>query len=300
MNFRKKLGVLKALFRMKHLPANGKVMLIDKGVYEYGYFNACFLENMMSLMVYALSKGYTPYIDLKDRGEGWTNWATFFEQPYPLAPDKQPDCVCDLRQGSCHPQINIPYRKFDLRLWCKVYHRLVRLNEPTSQYVEKEYHDLFFDESGQKKNVLGMICRGTDYVKLRPQGHPVQPQVEQVIERAKILLEQYHLDYVYLATEELAIYEKVEKAFPGRVLVNQRQYYDGIFNAQNMSYIYEVQFDRENDIYLKGLEYLSSLQLLSRCDVLLGGNCGGACAALYMNNMKYKHVELFDLGLYEQ
>ena len=44
-------------------------MLIDKGLYEYGYFNACFLENMMSLMVYALSKGYTPYIDLKDRGK---------------------------------------------------------------------------------------------------------------------------------------------------------------------------------------------------------------------------------------
>ena len=143
-----------------------------------------------------------------------------------------------------------------------------------------------------------MICRGTDYVKLKPQGHPVQPSVEQVIERTKVFLDQYHLNYIYLATEELAIYEKFEKAFPGLVLVNQRQWYDGIFNAQNMSYIYQVQFDRENDIYLKGLEYLSSLQLLSRCNVLLGGNCGGACAALYMNNMKYEHVELFDLGMY--
>ena len=111
-------------------------------------------------------------------------------------------------------------------------------------------------------------------------------------------MEQYRLDYVYLATEELAIYEKFEKAFPGLVVVNQRQYYDGIFNAHDMTYIYEVHFERENDLYLKGLEYLSSLQLLSRCDVLLGGNCGGACAALYMNNMKYEHVELFELGLY--
>lgn len=298
MNFRKKFGVLRALLRMQSPSLNRKVMLIDKGVYEYGYFNACFLENMMSLMVYALSNGYTPYVNLKDRGEGWTNWDSFFEQPFPIQTDRLPDRICDLEQGYFKPEFYTPYNKFDLRLWCKVYHRLVRLNEPTSQYVEKEYNNLFFDENGQKKNVLGVICRGTDYVKMKPFGHPIQPSVEQVIERTKVLLKQYHLDYIYLATEEYAIYEKFEKAFPGLIIVNQRQYYDVIFNANEMSYIYEVQFDRENDIYLKGLEYLSSLQLLSRCDVLLGGNCGGACAALYMNNMKYKHVELFKLGLY--
>lgn len=298
MNFRKKLGVLRALFRMQSSSLNRKVMLIDKGVYEYGYFNACFLENMMSLMVYALSKGFKPYIELKDRGEGWTNWATFFEQPFPISAEKEPDCICDLEQGYFKPEFYTPYNKFDLCLWCKVYHRLVRLNEPTSQYVEKEYNNLFFDENGQKKSVLGVICRGTDYVKQKPSGHPIQPSVEQVIERAKVLLEQYRLDYLYLATEEYAIYEKFEKAFPGLIIVNQRQYYDEIFNAQDMSYIYQVQFDRENDIYLKGLEYLSSLQLLSRCDVLLGGNCGGACAAIYMNNMRYKHTELFNLGVY--
>lgn len=298
MNFRKKFGVLRALLRMQSPPLNRKVMLIDKGVYEYGYFNACFLENMMSLMVYALSKGFKPYIELKDRGEGWTNWDTFFEQPFPIPSDRRLDCICDLEQGYFKPEFYTPYNKFDLRLWCKVYHRLVRLNEPTSQYVEKEYNNLFFDENGQKKSVLGVICRGTDYVKQKPSGHPIQPPVEQVIERAKVLLAQYRLDYLYLATEEYAIYEKFEKAFPGLIIVNQRQYYDEIFNTRDMSYIYQVQFDRENDIYLKGLEYLSSLQLLSRCNVLLGGNCGGACAALYMNNMRYKHTELFNLGVY--
>ena len=275
-----------------------KVMLINEGLYEYGYFNACFLENMMSLMVYALSQGYAPYIDLKDWGEGWTNWSTFFEQPFLMMEGVQPDGVCDLKQGRFHPHFDTPYKKFDLRLWCKVYDRLVKLNGNTRDYVEKEYESLFMPDQSPRHRTLGVICRGTDYVKLKPQGHPVQPSVEQVIERAKALLEKYHLDRIYLATEELAIYEKFEKAFPGRIIVNQGQYYDGIFNAHNMSYIYEVQFDRENDIYLKGLEYLSSLQLLSRCDVLLGGNCGGACAALYMNNMKYEYVELFKLGLY--
>jgi hypothetical protein len=270
-------------------------MLINHGLYEYGYFNASFLENMMSLMVWALSKGFTPHIDLKDRGEGWTNWSSFFEQPFSTPSDVAFDCINDIAQGPFHPQFNTPYRRIDLRLWCKVYDRLVRLNKETRDYVEAEYNSLFVPNHSKR---LGVICRGTDYIKLKPKGHPVQPTVEQVIERAKVLMVRFGLAKLYLATEEFAIFEQFDKAFPGKVIVNRRQYYDGIFNSNNMSYIYQVHFDRENDIYLKGLEYLSSLQLLSHCDVLLGGNCGGACAALFMNNMKYEHVELFDLGLY--
>jgi hypothetical protein len=278
----------------KPLGGGQKVMLIDHGLYEYGYFNACFLENMMSLMVYALSHGYLPHIHLKDRGKGWTNWSSFFEQPFLTSSDVEYDCVCAINQGYFHPQFNTPYKKADLRLWCKVYDRLVRLNHVTLEYVNDEYHRLFLPHT----RMLGVICRGTDYIKLKPQGHPVQPSVPQVIKRSEELMRVYNLDKIYLATEERAIHQQYEDAFPGRIIVNKRQYYDEIFNSSDMSYIYQVQFNRDNDIYLKGLEYLSSLLLLSKCDVLLGGNCGGACAALYMNNMKYEHVELFDLGLY--
>lgn len=298
MDIRKRIALLQAFLRMRHPRAEGKVMLIDKGIYEYGYFNACFLENMVSLMIHALSKNCIPFVELKDRGEGWTNWATFFEQPFPDCTCKEPDCVCDVTQGEFYPTFETPYDKIKLRLWCEAFSRLVRLNSATAAYVENEYDTLFFGEDGQKYRMLGVICRGTDYVKLKPSGHPVQPTVEQVIEQAKVLMQKYRFDRIYLATEEMAIHEKFEKAFPGLIVVNKRQYYDSIFNSCNMSYIYEVQFDRENDIYLKGLEYLSSLQLLSRCDALLGGNCGGACAAIYMNNMKYEYVELFKLGLY--
>ena len=283
-----------AVSSLKSPSCKDKVMLIDQGLYEYGYFNACFLENMMSLMVYALSHGYTPHIDLKNRGEGWTNWSTFFEQPFMTSSDTEHDIVCGIKQGFFYPQFNTPYRKIDLRLWCKVYNRLVRLNQNTKEYVSDEYNKLFIPNLRR----LGVICRGTDYVKLKPQGHPVQPSVPRVINRAEELMSIYKLDKIYLATEERAIYQQFEEAFPGRIIVNKRQYYDEIFNSSDMSYIYQVHFDRDNDIYLKGLEYLSSLQLLSKCNVLLGGNCGGACAALYMNNMKYEHVELFDLGIY--
>ncbi len=271
-----------------------RIMLIDHGIYEYGYFNACFLENMMSLMVYSLNRGYTPHINLKNRGEGWTNWDTFFEQPFNTTKAGHADIVCDRDTGVVSPKFDTPYRKGDLRMWCLVYDKLVRLNMQTKAYVEAEYNTVL----APHERVLGVICRGTDYIKLKPQGHPVQPNIHDVVKKAKEMTNRYGYQYIYLATEERSIHETFEEAFPGKVLVNKRQYYDDIFNAGNHTYIYQVNFDRKDDIYLKGLEYLSSLQLLSRCDALLGGNCGGACAALYMNNMKYEHVELFNLGLY--
>ena len=51
-----------------------------------------------------------------------------------------------------------------------------------------------------------------------------------------------------------------------------------------------MNFERENDSYYKGLEYFSSIVILSRCQALIGGNTGGSCAAMFMNNMKYEYT----------
>lgn len=60
-----------------------------------------------------------------------------------------------------------------------------------------------------------------------------------------------------------------------------------------------MHFERENDSYYKSLEYFSSVLLLSKCQGLIAGNCGGSRAAMYMNDGKYEFSYLFDLGLYE-
>jgi hypothetical protein len=59
-----------------------KILLINEGLYEYAYFNVAFLHNMLSLIVSAIYNGYLPFIELKNRKEGWTNWNTFFIQPF--------------------------------------------------------------------------------------------------------------------------------------------------------------------------------------------------------------------------
>ena len=54
----------------------------------------------------------------------------------------------------------------------------------------------------------------------------------------------------------------------------------------------------KNESYIKGLEYLSSMVILSRCKGLIGGNCGGSKLALMLSNLDYEYWHLWDLGLY--
>lgn len=277
-----------------HQSINPTMIVIKKGLYEYGYFNFTFLNNMLSLIVTELSRNHFPIVQLDDRKEGWTNWDTFFEQPLKLNGTSHPiNQNSTLQQGLISPSFLTPFNERDLKRWQKIYQDFVMLNHDTQQYVEKEY-----DSFIAGKNVMGVLCRGTDYIKKKPYGHPIQPDPNEVIALVKQKMIDLNLEYIYLATEEYRIVKQFEAEFPGKIIVNQRTYYDEIFEQMNYSEIYQVQFHRENDLYWKGLEYLSSIWLLSRCDALIAGNCGGSTSALYLNNGKYKYWYLFNLGMY--
>lgn len=60
----------------------------------------------------------------------------------------------------------------------------------------------------------------------------------------------------------------------------------------------DVKIDRSDDEYLRGLEYLSSICLLSRCDSFIGGACAGTYGAIIMKEGKYDLQYVFDKGYY--
>jgi hypothetical protein len=269
-----------------------QLMLINHGLYEYGYFNFTFLANMLSSLIEVLFRGYIPVIKLDERHEGWSDWNTFFQQPFS---DESTSTIISFnkKEGLLSLAFETPFHPENLKLWQKIYADFAILNSKTQEYVDNEYTTLL-----NGKKVLGVLVRGTDYIQKKPYGHPIQPPVEDIIALSKQKMADLGLDYIYLATEEYRIVEQFEKVFPGKIIVNNRVYYDKLYYSNKFDEIYQVQFDRENDIYLKGLEYLSSIWLLSRCDALIGGNCGGSSSALYLNNGKYIYWHLFNLGLY--
>ena len=57
-------------------------------------------------------------------------------------------------------------------------------------------------------------------------------------------------------------------------------------------------FSRKNNEYLIGIEYISSINLVSNCSCFVGGACGGTTAALILNDRKYNESYVFQLGKY--
>lgn len=270
-----------------------KLYVCTRGAYEYDFFNMCFLNNMLGIILLSLYKGYLPVINVTYGG--LNIWETFLKQPFEnYSVELLPSNVADKEmQSFFSPSFENMYNEKDLALWCKMYNHFVRLNEKTQEYVDNECQNVFVEG----RRVIGVLCRGTDYVTLKPVGHPVQPTLEQIFVLLKVKMEELKLDYIYLATEEKKIEERFEKEFPGKILINKRSYYDSYY-TNNCTVIREVNFERENDNYYKGLEYLSSIVILSKCHALIGGNTGGSCAAMFMNNMKYEYAHLFNLGRY--
>jgi len=282
----------KSQLEQKLKKRNAKVMLINKGMYEYAYFNFTFLDNMLSSIIDVLSKGYIPFIRLDGRKTGWTNWETFFEQPFQISLNSKSKEE-QRKIGLITPTFLTPFNKNNLQLWSKVYTDFAVLNQTTQKYVDDEYCRLL---AGKK--VIGALCRGTDYVTKKPFGHPVQPEIKDVISLVKQKMQELHLDYIYLATEELRIVKEFENVFPQKIIVNKRHYYDEDFYQNEFTDIYQVYGKHEDEIYERGIEYLSSIYLLSRCDALVAGNCSGSSSAVFLNNGKYRFCHLFNLGFY--
>ena len=48
-----------------------------------------------------------------------------------------------------------------------------------------------------KKNILGVLARGTDYVAMKPSGHPIQPNISDIIKDVKSMDDKYIYDYIF-------------------------------------------------------------------------------------------------------
>ena len=255
--------------------------------YDYFFFyNTVFHFDCISHIIYELSQGYIPVID-----DHHHVWSQFFEQPI-LSEALDSADLSSLPESdepsTLYTPMLVPYIKPVRKLWSKLIKQFCTLKKEEAAYIENEIKGILRDFK-----VLGIVCRGTDYIGT---GMPIQPKTEDVIAEAKTWMDRYGYEKIYLATEDERIYDQFSAAFPCKILVNKRTYYDKAMKEQNVQAIGLVQFARENDNYWKGLEYLSSIYILSRCDALLAGYCGATHLALLLNDDSYDRFKVYDLG----
>lgn len=263
-----------------------------------------FVSVFLGHIAYAIEKGYIPVIDmqnypnlyLEENEVGKKNaWELFFDQPFGVTlsdiPNNSKVIYSPKYIHPLSPFINSLYDEKESIFWKKISNKFLRFNNVTNDYYMSEYNKLI-----KGKKVLGLLYRGTDYIRLKPKNHPIQPSIEQYIEVIKkCVLEWGDFDCYYIATEDQEIVNELDRIFPNKILVNDRQYYNQI---SDIRYLAEAKFDRENDRYLKGLEYLSSIKLLSNADFIIAGLCAGTYAANFLKPSKFEKTYYFNLGVY--
>lgn len=276
-----------------------KVMVISKGEYDYTFFNICYLNNMLSLALLAMYRGYLPVFEKSD-GEkiGWEWYFTPLEDMWgvdtckkvymkerisPYAPSF--DMVCN---SDCK----------DFEIWKAFTKHLLQLNPKMEEYLQKDTSNLS-GFSGDFQMAMGVLLRGTDYTKMKPAGHPIQPSVEDICKRIQAgLLSNPQYKYIYVATEEKRLCDYIKRQFPQIiVLENKRHYIDDMFYEQTLDYVSEVKLDLENENYSRGIEYLSSLVILSKCNMIISGVSGGSCGAFLLRG-DLKNCEILYSGKY--
>ena len=164
------------------------------------------------------------------------------------------------------------------------------MNSEVVKLLEEDKDRVF----GQKKNVLGVSVRGTDYTALKPKGHYVQPELDDVIGKVREYLLTYsQIEGIFLTTEDERIYQRFVQEFGELVFTSNS---NRIENYLGDGYITTDM--RENNKYEQGLEYMIEKALLSKCEYLIATRTAGSDYAIVLNNNKYLDKYIFDLGRY--
>ena len=250
---------------------------------------------------YAVEKGYIPIVDLSynslkcQKDSARVNiWELYFEQPcgYSIEDIKKSKNII-LSNGIIdnkmpYPGGGIATNPEELKRWKKVADKYLIVKEE----IQREADHLAVEMFGNDK-ILGVLMRGTDYVNARPPKHPIQPTVEQVVDKIQEVREKMKCEYIYLATEDELIFQQIKQKFGEKVLsLDVKRYITE--GSQNI-----------NDIRMKGEEkgpspdkqYLINILLLSKCNYLVAGNAGGSQGALLFNK-EYEYQYVYDLGTY--
>jgi len=250
-------------------------------------------------------KGYIPVIDFsffqnvyleKDEVGKVNAWEYYFEQPTMYSTQSVYHAKNVILGNADN---NLPVTEFDsifdndkrLMEYCGIYEKYIHISKRIEKKAEKIYEKLIRPEW----RVLGCVYRGTDYRNNKVIGEHRQPSLEEEIEKARELMDKWKCDHIFLATEDKGGLDKFQKEFNDKLIYIEKKRYPS-YVADTLQF----RFKRKQDLYYKGEEYLMEMYMLSRCNCLLSSRVGILAVVLPMNNYRYEHKYIYDLGLYTE
>jgi hypothetical protein len=193
---------------------------------------------------------------------------------------------------------NFPLKDEDFSFWRRMY-EICPLNEEIISYA-KNVREKIFPSDGKK--VLGVSFRRQferlHYYQLswlKAGTHLIRATLTDVISIIKEKMVEWNYEYFFFTVDDREALEAIKKEFGAACLYNERPLIHNFKNGipVRLDDIEESckEFGRrQNDVYLRGKEYLTDVYLLSCCDSLISLGSSADFFAYIMNNRKYKHI----------
>lgn len=257
-------------------------------------------EGLLSLFVYAMARidfadrnGMIPFVDLDKEGVP-SRFNRYFNLKSNLTKEEVFQSKTVLLSGEGEKPVYPG--------WCNWIN--TEFNEQKNALFEKyvEFTDEVKKsvEKGNKKiqpeKCLGLYLRGTDYISLKPGGHPIQPTLEDVAQQIDAILQEEQLENIFLVTEDIRVYEQVKGRYGEKVVILDENEF--LTNYKDGEMVLEA-VARKGSVEEMNLLYLTKIILLSQCHSFVGGRTNGSSVANAFNGGRYKRRFVYDIGYYE-
>lgn len=268
------------------------------GLFSYfitilGGINLCLERNLLPVI-----DMYTCDNIFQKNNKKLNSWELFFEQPANINLEDINEEIqiidCNEIPNEKRPNLTMNFitNEKALNYWRKLCKKYIKLNKKTNEYIIKCQNEYF--SNNQESQTVGVLCRGTDYVNIKPYLHPVQPDVDKMIWKVRKVMSDYNCKYVFLATEDIEIYNRFTHEFTTALIT------PNVYRYSNTGkyYLEEIERKKSNtDIEKKGLDYLSSIYMLSKCKCLVAGRTSGSVSALILSE-GFEYSYMWNLGTY--
>lgn len=245
-------------------------------------------------IAYALTEGYIPVVDMMSHKNQYLEmdelnkinaWENYFFQPFRYTME-------DIKQA----QHVIPWHSYNRN------HRILCNRNLYQKYIKLKPHiqaqiDNYLQETGLSgKRTLGVLFRGTDYSNGKPYNHNIQPSLDEMINTVKEKLHSWdEFDSIYLCTEDQDAVDEFKKEFKQKLFCYPQQRFPKEISIKRLAM---HSFNRQQDAYYRGEEYLAAIYVLAQCNSLVAGSCGATAWALLINQEQYENKYIFELGKY--
>ena len=251
-------------------------------------------------VTWALENGYIPVVDFTEKNKKYCQyyvereingsknaWEYFFTQPYGISADevynKKNVLLCGWTLTEKKEE-NVEDKRYkEVR---RKYSELIGLQQYVKDIVIEKKSEIFLTD-----NILGVFIRGTDYTSLKPYNHPIQPTIDEMMEKVEEVVNEFEIENIYLVTEDKTYHEVFVKKYGERIIT----VFDSDIEYRDGELLQNVYTD---DPYDRGLKYLVRVLLLNECRFLVSSVASGSLFAKMIRENAPEYEYWFELGNY--